>query len=105
MSLIKLPQSLTHKKLTKIDALLTSAQFVNVVCIASAVIKPVENSLRFDRNNTQILSRLSSNTLLAIKFFLIYWITNLPKKIIQLSVMKYSKSKIQLGFLNQYVNW
>ena len=156
MSLIKLPQSLTHKKLTKIDALLISAQFVNVVCIASAVIKPVENSLHFDRNNTQILSRISSNTLLAIKINrnyilinagiskphprplsrgegsicplfsplssgegsgvrlciskyilpknnLIYRTTNLPKKN-QLSVIKYSKSKIQLGFLNHYVN-
>ena len=104
MSLIKLPQSLTHKKLTKIDALLVSVQFVKVVCIASAVLKPVKNSLHFDKNNTQILSQLPLNTLLASKNNLIYWITNLPKKIIQLYVVKYSKSKIQLGFSNHYVN-
>ena len=67
MSLIQIPQSLTHKKLTKIDALLVSGRFVNVVCIASAVIKPEENSLRFDKNNTQILLRLPSNILLVIK--------------------------------------
>jgi hypothetical protein len=104
MSLIQIPQSLTHKKLTKIDALLVSGEFVNVVCIASTVLKSIENSLHFKKNNTQILSQLPSNTLLAIKNIIIYWITNLPKKFIQLSVIKYPKSNIYCGFLNQYVN-
>ena len=94
MSLIQIPQSLTHKKLTNIDVLLVSGQLVNVVCIASAVLKQVENSLHFNKKNTQILSQLPSNTLLAIKNNLIYWITNLPKKFIQLSVIKLCKSKI-----------
>lgn len=94
MILSPIPQSLTHKKLTKIDALLVSNQFVDVFYVALTALKPLKNSLYFNRNNTQILSQLLSNTLLAVKNILTYWITNLPKKFINSCVIKYSENKI-----------
>jgi PKHD-type hydroxylase len=91
MSLIQIPQLLTHEELSKIDALLESSLFVDGAKTASLAAQSVKKNLQIDKNNTQTLPQLQSIILQALKTSPLFQIAILPKHIYPIVFSKYSE--------------
>jgi PKHD-type hydroxylase len=91
MSLIQIPQLLTHEELTQIDALIESSLFVDGAGTASIAAKAVKNNLQIDKNNTQTLPQLQSIILRALETSPLFQIATLPKHIYPIVFSKYSE--------------
>jgi PKHD-type hydroxylase len=91
MSLLHLPQLLTHEELTKIDDLIESSLFVDGAKTASLAAQSVKNNLQIDKNNTQTLPQLQAIILRALETSPLFQIANLPKHIYPIVFSKYSE--------------
>jgi PKHD-type hydroxylase len=91
MSLLHLPQLLTHEELTKIDALIESSLFVDGAKTASLAAQSVKNNLQIDKDNTQTLPPLQKIILQALETNPLFQIATLPKHIYPIVFSKYSE--------------
>jgi PKHD-type hydroxylase len=91
MSLLHLPQLLTHEELTKIDALIESSLFVDGAKTASLAAQSVKNNLQIDKDNTQTLPQLQAIILRALETSPLFQIATLPKHIYPIVFSKYSE--------------
>jgi PKHD-type hydroxylase len=91
MSLLHLPQLLTHEELTKIDALIESSLFVDGAKTASLAAQSVKNNLQIDKDNTQTLPPLQKIILQALETNSLFQIATLPKHIYPIVFSKYSE--------------
>ncbi len=103
MILLRIPQSLTHQKSTKIDALLVSCQFHSMVYVASNLFIAIKKILPSLKNGILISFPLLSNTLLAIKTFQLIGLQPCLKNH-SIACNKIFKKQNKLGFLNHSVN-
>ncbi|MEY4540122.1 MAG: hypothetical protein RLZZ306_1879 [Bacteroidota bacterium] len=91
MSLLHLPQIITHEELIKIDALIKSSLFVDGAKTASMSAKSVKNNLQIDKNDIQTLPQLQAIILRALETSPLFQIATLPKHIYPIVFSKYSE--------------